>query len=72
MVYLETSLIIARTLWYFEFEIAEGELGKVGAGTPGAPYERHRPKEFQIYDIFSSTQDGPNLKFYPRETIKDL
>lgn len=66
MAYLETSLVIARTLWYFDFEIAPGAAGKAGEGTPGAPNGRHRPLEFQIHDIFSSTQDGPNLVFTPR------
>lgn len=32
MAYLETSLTFARTLWYFDFEVAPGAAGEVGAG----------------------------------------
>lgn len=67
MAYLEASLVVAKMLWYFDFEIASGDAGKVGEGTPGAAFGRHRPEEFQLWDIFSSTQEGPRLKFTPRE-----
>ncbi|KAF4471367.1 benzoate 4-monooxygenase cytochrome p450 [Fusarium albosuccineum] len=67
MAYLEASLVVAKTLWFFDFEKASGDAGKVGEGTPGVPHGRHRREEFQIYDIFSSTQTGPNLTFHPRE-----
>ncbi|KAJ8121132.1 hypothetical protein ONZ43_g2339 [Nemania bipapillata] len=36
MAYLETSLIISKTLWYFDFKLALGRLGKVGGGNPGS------------------------------------
>lgn len=67
MAYLEASLVIAKVLWYFDFQIAPGDAGKAGEGMPGAPYGRHRPDEFQLWDIFSSTQEGPQLVFTPRE-----
>lgn len=66
MAYLEASLVVAKLLWYFDFGIAPGEDGKTGEGTPGASFGRHRPKEFQLWDIFSSTQQGPKLVFTPR------
>jgi cytochrome P450 len=73
MAYLEASLVIAKTLWYFDFEMAPGEAGKLGEGKPGADFGRHLPKEFQLHDIFSSTQEGPNLTFRPRgDYWKDL
>lgn len=64
--YLEASLVVARALWYFDFSVAPGESGKLGddAANPG---------EFEIWDIFSSHQEGPNLVFQPRgDYWKDL
>jgi cytochrome P450 len=67
MAYLETSLLIAKTVWYFDFERCEGSLGDVGGGKEGAPGGRGRPNEFQLYDVITSRHDGPWLKFIPRE-----
>ncbi|KAI0017345.1 cytochrome P450 [Xylariomycetidae sp. FL0641] len=71
MAYLETSLVIAKTLWYFDFETAPGPAGKVGGGTPGSTDGRHRPDEYQLYDIFTADHDGPNLVFKPRAGFVD-
>ena len=35
MAYLETSLVIAKTLWYFDFKLAPGDLARVGGGVAG-------------------------------------
>ncbi|KAH8688922.1 cytochrome P450, partial [Phaeosphaeriaceae sp. PMI808] len=35
MAYLEISLTIARAVWYFDFQKASGEAGKLGEGLPG-------------------------------------
>ncbi|KAI5927344.1 cytochrome P450 [Camillea tinctor] len=35
MLYLEDSLTIAKTIWYFDFESAPGDIGRVGEGRPG-------------------------------------
>ncbi|KAK9417771.1 hypothetical protein SUNI508_01528 [Seiridium unicorne] len=35
LAYQEISLALAKTLWYFDFEPAPGDQGKVGGGTPG-------------------------------------
>ncbi|KAK8103633.1 uncharacterized protein PG998_010666 [Apiospora kogelbergensis] len=73
MAYLEASLTLARTLWYFDFETAPGVPGLVGAGTEGKTDGRGRPNEFQLYDIFVAEHDGPNLVFRPRAGVcKDL
>ncbi|KAI1332327.1 cytochrome P450 [Xylariaceae sp. FL0255] len=69
MAYLEISLVIARTLWYFDFETAPGETGKIGGGKPGDATGRHRPDEYQLYDVFASAHDGPCLVFNPRGDI---
>jgi cytochrome P450 len=66
MAYLEASLVVAKTLWYFDFNVARGEAGKLGD-------DRASPGEFETWDIFSSHQEGPNLIFKPRgDHWKDL
>lgn len=71
MAYLETSLIMAKTIWCFDFELPEGLLGKVGGGRPGNNNGRHLPNEYQIYDVLSAAHDGPCLLFRPREGVED-
>ncbi|KAI1843864.1 hypothetical protein JX265_003760 [Neoarthrinium moseri] len=66
MAYLEASLTIAKTLWYFDFEAAPGKAGKVGGGTPGRTDGRERVDEYQLYDIFTADHDGPNVVLKPR------
>ncbi|ROW08224.1 hypothetical protein VMCG_03327 [Cytospora schulzeri] len=63
LAYLETSIVIAKTLWYFDFERAPGPLGSVGEGR-----DRGRPDEFCTHDGFNSTHDGPYLVFRARES----
>ena len=69
MAYLEASLVLAKTLWYFDFEKPKGELGKVGAGEVGGEEGRERKDEFQLFDIFVSIHDGPYLSFQPRGNL---
>lgn len=66
MAYLETSVAISKIFWHFDFEKAPGQLGELGAGSSGGTYGRHQASEFQVYDVISSTHDGPNLVFHPR------
>ncbi|KAK7923587.1 hypothetical protein PG985_007658 [Apiospora marii] len=73
MAYLEASLTLARTIWYFDFEVAPGAAGALGAGMPGRKDGRDRTGEYQLYDIFTGEHDGPNLVFRPRtELCSDL
>ncbi|KAI1858056.1 uncharacterized protein JN550_012878 [Neoarthrinium moseri] len=73
MAYLESSLVIALTLWYFDFEAAPGKLAMVGGGTPGSLDGRAHTNEYQLYDTFNGAHDGPYLVFRPREDyIKDF
>ncbi|KAI0902840.1 cytochrome P450 [Ustulina deusta] len=68
MAYLESSLILAKTLWYFDFEAAPSTLGEIGAAKG-----RERAGEFHLEDIFTTRHDGPYLVFRPRgELWKDL
>ncbi|KAI1772795.1 cytochrome P450 [Hypoxylon cercidicola] len=71
MAYLEASIVLAKTLWYFDIDIAPGELGKLGAGHAGNPAGREREGEYQLYDNFAAVHDGPNLVFHPRGDMKD-
>lgn len=66
MAYLECSIVIAKILWYFNFEAAAGKLGEVGGGTLGRRDGRGIPGEYQLYDAFSGLHYGPYLEFHPR------
>ncbi|KAI0017200.1 cytochrome P450 [Xylariomycetidae sp. FL0641] len=62
MAYLESSLVVAKTLWYFDFEAAGGD--DAASGENG---------EFRTQDVFISMHDGPHLLFRPREqALQDL
>lgn len=63
LAYLEMSIVLAKTLWHFDFETVAGPLGAVGEAR-----NRGRPQEFCTWDIFNSTHDGPYLVFNPRES----
>jgi cytochrome P450 len=67
MAYQELSLVVARTLWYFDFEEAAGEAGRLGQGEPGRTDGRDRKEEYQLFDLAVADHDGPNLVFRPRE-----
>ncbi|KAM7187828.1 Cytochrome P450 [Naviculisporaceae sp. PSN 640] len=70
MAYLEASLVLAKTFWYFDFEAAPGELGEVGGGRAGAANGRDRLNEFQLRDMFVSSHDGPYLVFRARTDVE--
>ncbi|KAF1968463.1 cytochrome P450, partial [Bimuria novae-zelandiae CBS 107.79] len=64
MAYMEASLTLALTMWYFDFSAPDDErLAMIGGGTPGDKTGRHRVDEFQTYDKFVSSHDGPYLMF---------
>ncbi|KAI0099090.1 cytochrome P450 [Nemania sp. FL0031] len=62
MAYMELSLVLAKSLWYFDFEPSSGDLGQVGLDKTG---------EFRIHDVYISTHDGPWLNFIPRNTFSE-
>lgn len=66
MAWLEMRLVIARTLWYFDFEKAPGEAGELGGGCPGRTDGRGRVDEYQLYHNTVTEHTGPNLVFTPR------
>ncbi|KAH7413555.1 cytochrome P450 [Phaeosphaeria sp. MPI-PUGE-AT-0046c] len=67
MAYLEMSLVIAKVMWYFDFERAAGAIGDLGGGTVGRKDGRGRANEFQLYEGVVVGHYGPNLMFTPRE-----
>ncbi|KAI0411106.1 cytochrome P450 [Xylaria grammica] len=62
MAYLEASLVIAKTLWYFDFEEIVDNTKETGW------LSDDQANEYQLNDIVVSTHDGPWLKFSPRPT----
>lgn len=71
VLYLEDSLAIAKTIWYFDFEQAQGDLGHVGEGDPGDRQGRHRVTEYQLFDNVTASHDGPFLVFRLRKDVCD-
>ncbi|KAM0160571.1 hypothetical protein ACHAPG_002936 [Botrytis cinerea] len=67
MAYHETSLVIAKTLWYFDFGKASGEAGKLGEGQSGNMNGRGRIDKYQLFDLAVVDHDGPNSVFALRE-----
>ncbi|KOS22231.1 Isotrichodermin C-15 hydroxylase [Escovopsis weberi] len=61
MAYMEASLTLARTMWFFDFERAPGREGELGGGG-----KQGRMGEYQLRDLFVSSNDGPNLVFKTR------
>lgn len=66
MAYLEASLVMARTLWYFDFEKSPGNLGNVGSRRRGVNGGKGGTEEFQLHDMLTSRHDGPYMIFQPR------
>ncbi|OTB02009.1 hypothetical protein M426DRAFT_14001 [Hypoxylon sp. CI-4A] len=71
MAYLELSMALAKTIWYFDFGKVPGEAGKVGEGISGRTGGRDRQDEFQLYDGVVVSHDGPNLGFKLREKYSE-
>ncbi|KAI0391355.1 cytochrome P450 [Xylariaceae sp. FL0594] len=67
MAYLETSMVIAKTLWYFDFETAPGKLGETGTRVMKLPGYDESVEEFEMFDALTATHNGPYLVFEPRE-----
>lgn len=68
MAYLEASLVLAKTLWYFDFEPASGDLGRIGGGgQPGADKTKGSDVEYLLHDIVVSSHRGPYLQFRCRD-----
>ncbi|CAJ2507046.1 Uu.00g082320.m01.CDS01 [Anthostomella pinea] len=66
MAYLETSLVLVMTFWYFDFEPSSSEGKEAGEQKNTAGGKGWRVGEFQMQDIFAAGHDGPELRFRPR------
>lgn len=65
MAYAKTSLVLARILWFYDFESAPGKDGLVGGGS-GEKGKPGSPDEYVLGDIVTTEHDGPNLVFTTR------
>ncbi|KAH9892995.1 cytochrome P450 [Xylariomycetidae sp. FL2044] len=71
MAYLEMSLVLAKLVWYFDFEPAPGKLGEVGTRRVEMGFES--AIEYEMHDVFVSSHDGPYLQFQIRgDAYKEL
>lgn len=70
MAYLGVGLVLARTLWHFDFVRAPNETGNLGESTywkTGGKVKGDRIGEYQTNDTFVAAHDGPCLIFRPWE-----
>lgn len=63
----EILLAMATLLWHGDFRVADDPvLASVGAGSALLGLGRHRENEFQMYDTFGASTEGPYLQFKRR------
>ncbi|KAI1179968.1 cytochrome P450 [Nemania sp. FL0916] len=63
MAYLELSLVVAKTLWYFDFESAPDLPGETQNGG------KTQTQVFELSDNFTASHDGPHLVFKQRGNL---
>ena len=61
LAYLEMSILLARVVWLYDMRLERGSV--LGEGSPNSGEDRHRVKEFQTYDCFTSVHQGPMVEF---------
>ncbi|KAK2597729.1 hypothetical protein N8I77_012494 [Diaporthe amygdali] len=44
----EISLLVTKTIWYFDFQRPPGKAGELGDGRSGRTNGRHRVDEYQL------------------------
>ncbi|CAI6332829.1 unnamed protein product [Periconia digitata] len=64
LAYQEIPLVVARTLWLYDFRVEPGST--LGEGRTSTEVGRQRKDEFQTLDRFVSTHQGPVLQFRHR------
>lgn len=63
----EILIAIATILWHGDFRIADDPvLASIGAGSERLGSGRYREREFQLYDTFGASTEGPYLQFRRR------
>ena len=65
LAYAELTYIVAKIIYSFDFRVAEGEQGQVGAGDRcwRGQVGRTNPMEYQLYDHVTSSKEGPVVQF---------
>lgn len=72
MAYLETSLVLSKAIWYFDFELASSMAEtEAGAQVSKIGQSRMSQNEFPIKDLFAASHAGPMLVFKPRDRFCD-
>lgn len=59
----ELKLCIASIVWRYDMQLADGALGRVGAGDASLGPGRQAFHEYQLSDHINATKDGPFLVF---------
>lgn len=60
------QVAVATLVWKFDFKMADGPGGELGAGNPLSEFGRTNPGEFQLYSHVTSSKKGPMVRFRPR------
>lgn len=60
------QITIATLIWKFDFKMADGPGGELGAGNPLSGFGRTNPGEFQLYSHVTSSKKGPIVQFRSR------
>jgi cytochrome P450 len=61
LAYQEMAVILGRTIWRYDMRLKPGTT--LGEGNPALGYGRERRNEFQTYEKFVSSHDGPVVQF---------
>ena len=64
LAYAEMELTLARVIWMYEMRLEPGD--SRGSGWKGRGWGRERTTEFQLWDKFVSTSEGPRVEFKKR------
>ncbi|XPS74027.1 hypothetical protein M3J09_006155 [Ascochyta lentis] len=68
----EVLIAVATILWHGDFRITDDPaLASIGAGSEQLGLGRGREGEFQLYDTFGASTNGPYLQFKRRALSKD-
>lgn len=61
--YLEMGLVLGRLTWFYDMRLEQGPRGRVGEGGETLGPWRRRKNEFQVFDNFTSSHEGPWVQF---------